>query len=1234
MDLVFLTNIERQYTMLEQVRQRLARQGRMDNNGKTVLLKTEMPWNLRWEQKLTNARLIVFSLLGTSRDLKLVQTALQFVQAKGIDYVVLASAPEPEDTSSGVTPEEQGLIEKYLLYSGNSNYENLWLWLEATYCGQAAEWKYPEPLCWNGIYHPRSTQHFRDITAYQEKWCYSDRPTVGVIFPRDEWIWSDLAYVQALIEELEKQEVNAVAVFSTWGRIPEAGVPGIEDTVKHLFYKNGVPIIDVLINTIKFSLTSGRPEEQEFLHQLNVPVLQAYTLIQPCSAWQDSIAGLTSTEIICMAAMPEFDGVIHTVPIAGKEHLTDGTTRHQMIPERVSHVVNKAKRWAKLRHKDNSNKKIAIIFHNYPPNNSSIGSAVGLDTPQSVCLLLDKMAELGYRLDFVPADGERLMQEILAQATNDQRFLTEQQLTEAPGHVPKEVYQRWFEGFPLYNQQQLTNDWGEPPGEVFQYEQQLLIPGLINGNILISVQPPRGFGEEPGKIYHSPDLAPPHHYLAYYHWIRDIWQADAVIHVGTHGSLEWLPGKGAGLSKECYSDLVLGDLPNVYPYLITIVGEGIQAKRRGAACLIGHMTPPVSRADTYGGLTELEKLLDDYAHFQQNQHGNAAVAIELIRDKAVQLNLQQEVPELPGQSLDEYLQRLHAYITDLKHMQIRVGLHVLGCAPQKETLNEYIFALTNLQNGEVPSLPQTIAAAYGYDYYTLLEQSCRLTADGSKTYGILAEEVRCHSKEVITYLAKQFFSDEKAEKCLELPWMAAIDPQIQQKLLAVVHYICQRIVPALRKTEQEITNTLKALDGQFVEPAPAGAPTSGMADILPTGRNFYGVDPSALPSPVAWEVGKRLADQVIERFIAEEGRYPEEIGMILWSGGNMRSQGQCVAEFLYLLGVCPVWQCGSQRVIGLTVIPLVELKRPRIDVTARISGLFRDTLPDSVTWMDKAVAMVAALDESPEENYIRKHVLEDVAAMESDVDGSHLWEQACCRIFGCPPGTYGAGVGHLLEEKNWQTVDDLAAGYIRWSAHAYSVKERGRFVPQLFSRRMSKLDITVKNEDNREVHMLNSDDFNAYHGGMIATVRSLQGKAPRSYCGDTADRQRVMLRSLEEEARRLFRGELLNPKYIEGMMRHGYKGAADLAGVVAHSFGWDATSAVMDDWMYEALAQEYALNNTMQEWMKRVNPWALQRMAETLLEASQRGLWHARAETKRELEQLYLSIEGELEERS
>ena len=1231
--IVFLTNLERQKVMMERARENLLQENRLKHEGRTVLLTDAVLWGDEWEKTFAASDIVFFTYMGSGLDTDFLKKAAEFLRKHKITHVMLITDPGVDDLRCGITPEDQETLQKYLSYGGLENYHNLWLWLSSRFCWETCDYQLPQPLLWNGIYHPKAEQPFTDITEYRRLFCRPNRPTVGIVFYRDEWLWGDLAYQTALVEEIEEQGMNAVAVFTHGAADPELKAPGLAEAMDAYFYDEGKATIDVLINTIKFSLTCTRAIDLKSLEQLNVPVLQVYTLLRPREEWKNCLEGMMAMEIAVSVTMPEFDGIIHSTPVAGREYQPDGNAVYLPLAERIKMVARKAKKWAKLRCIANSEKKIGIIFHNYPPTNANIGGAAGLDSIESIRLLLAEMMERGYQVDRIPDDSQSFINELVEHATNDRTYITDKQIQEAE-KLSEQQYRQFFDALAEETQAQLVCDWGSPPGDVFQYDGSLLVPGMLNGNVFITVQPPRGFGEDPSKIYHSPDCAPTHHYLAYYHWLRDIWQADAVVHVGTHGSLEWLPGKSAALSNQCYPDLSIGDLPNIYPYWITIIGEGIQAKRRGAACLIGYLSPPMSNAGTYDELAELEKLLDEYVHFKQNQPDNVDVMVKLIREKAKDANLEEDIPEQPDQPFEDYIQRLHAYITDIKNMQIRVGLHFLGCPPQDESLVEYLLALTRMDSEEMPSLTQTLAAMYGFDYYELLDQSGKMLPDGSKTYGAVIDEIRERSREIILLLAEHNFSVDQAEAVLDLPWTDNLNQNLRRQLLCVARYICQTLVPNLEKTRQEITNLLAALEGCYVEPGPGGAPTCGMLDVLPTGRNFYGIDPRTMPTPPAWEIGKTMGDHIIERYMAEEGCYPENVGIVVWATSNERSHGQCIAEFLYLLGVRPVWQRGSQRVVDLEVIPIEELKRPRIDVTARISGLFRDSMPMAIEWMDKAVELVANLDESPEINYVRKHMQEDVQKMEQEgMESEQAWEQARYRIFGDPPGTYGAGIGDVLDAKNWENIDDLARVYVRWGGHAYGAKAKGAFLPELFSRRMASLDVTIQNQDNREISILNSDDYNAYHGGMIAAVRSLKGEAPRSFCGDSSDRQKVITRSLQDEIKRIFRGEAINPKFIEGMKEHGYRGAADLACYVAHSYQWDATSDVMEDWMYEKYAEKYAFDQEMQEWMKEVNPWALQRIVENLLEAIQRGLWEADEQTKQELQDLYLDIEGELEDR-
>ena len=1233
MKIALFTNISRSYCLHRQNMERLMQEApRIEGRG--WLFESGTEWSAEWAARFDEADVILILWMGTGLDTPFLRQAVRRMERRGSRYLILVENPGTDKVSAGFSPEQIRRTWQYFRYDGADNLYNCVLWLGKEFGGTPYVPEGPKLLPWHGIWHPEWTEMERcqDAEGYLAAHYLPGRPTVGVMFYRTEWLMGDFSYQTALIRALEAQGLNAIAIFTNTFRSEDLDSPTLMDAVNRYFFRGKTRLVDVIINTMKFSLKAAGTSIEEWM-RLDVPLLEAYTVLGERAEWEASPAGLNPMEVSIAVSLPEFDGVIHSVPIAARVKDDVGDVTWQLMEERMVRLAAKAKKWALLGKKPNQEKKIAIVFHNYPPTNSNIGSAAGLDSPESVRRLLEKMRDVGYTVETIPEDSKAFMKLLTDNATNDRRFISAAQIKDAYGHLTAAQYARFFTKLPEKVRTQLTADWGDAPGDVFNYEGELLIPGTLNGNVFITVQPPRGFGEDPGKILHDPAAAPTHHYIGFYHWLRDIWQADAVVHIGTHGSLEWLPGKGTALSASCYPDISLGDLPDVYPYWMTIVGEGIQAKRRGAACLISHLSPPMQLSGSYEELQELEQALDEYVHFRQTQPENLDTVKEIVREKAAACNFGDDIAE--GDDFDDYVGRLHNYVTDIKNMQIRTGLHIMGQPPEGDGLSEYVEALVRLDNGDVPSLVQLLATEAGYSYDELLADSSRLTPEGL-TYGMKLDALGEEGHRLIAFLAARDYDPAAVREALAQPEAASLSETGRQRLGQVLDYICETIVPNLRRTTEELTNTLRALAGGYIEPSPAGAPSSGGADLLPTGRNFYGVDPRLLPTPAAWELGKRLGDEVVSQYIADEGRYPEACGIVLWAGANMRSHGQCVAEFLYLMGVRPVWQRPSQRVVGLEVIPLEELKRPRIDVTGRISGLFRDSMPNAIHWLDEAVKIVSALEEADEDNYVRKHVKADAAWLEGEGQTAETaWQKASYRIFGDPPGAYGAGVGALLESKAWETIDDIAAVYTRWSGTAYGGDALpGDYEPEIFRRRMGALDVTIKNEDNRETNMFSSDDYNAYHGGMIATVRSISGKAPHSYSGDSTDRKRVKVRTVQEEAKRVFRGECMNPKFIEGMKRHGYKGALDLANTLAHSYQWDATSKVMEDWMYEKYAEKYALDPAMQEWMKDVNPWALQRMAAILLEAEKRELWQAQPETKEALTRLYMEMEGELEERA
>ena len=1230
MKIFVCTNVARSYNLLTQECKRLAAEapelaaGCFSANGQT-------DFSGEIKNAVSEAEFSLFLWMGSGLDNPFLQRAVRFLRQRGSRYLILVENAGDDQVMAGVSDAQAMTAWQYFRYDGAENHYNLLLWLGSEFGGTPYKAAPPTPLPWNGVWHPDWEGSPEDIGGYLSAHYDAAKPTAGVIFYRSEWISGEFAYHTSLVRALEDEGMNVIAVFTNTFRNESLQSPSFMDAVDRYFYRDGKRLVDVLVTTTKFSLhLSGTATED--LSRVGVPILTAYTILGSEESWAESPAGLEPSAVSISVSLPEFDGTIHSVPIAAKTWKEDDVASFVPLPERVHRVASKARKWAALSRKKNDEKRIAIVLHNYPPTNSNIGSAAGLDTPESVRRMLAAMKEAGYQVDFVPESGQELIDILTAHVTNDREMLSEEQAEAAAGRLTAEEYRSFFKKLPAETRERMTADWGEAPGEVFLYDEDLLIPGTMNGNVFLTVQPPRGFGEDPGKILHSPDLAPPHHYIGFYHWVRDLWHADAVIHVGTHGSLEWLPGKSTGLSEGCYPDIALGDLPDIYPYWITIVGEGLQAKRRGAACLVSHLSPPMRLSGVYAEMAELESAMDEYAHFRTNQPDSLDEAKNIVREKAAACHFDHIAEK---EDFDAYVGELHNAVTDIKNMQIRTGLHILGQMPTGEDFTEFLMALLRLDNGDRESLIRLIMAEKGLDYERALEESAALAPDG-ESYGKKLDAAEQVMHDMIAKMGERGYSEASVKDALSLPELANISEDGRVRMEQILRTVSETLAPKLRRTEEELSNTLRALEGQYIEPSQAGAPTTNGDALLPTGRNFYGLDPRTMPTQAAWAMGKTLGDETIKRFIADEGHYPESVGVVFWSGANMRSHGQCVAEYLYLMGVRPVWQRPSMRVVGLEIIPLSELGRPRIDVTGRISGLFRDSMPDAIRWMDEAVRMVRELDEPEEENFVRKHVLADAAWLEEN-GASHeeAWARASYRIFGDPPGAYGAGVQAILATHEWQKLSDIADVYVRYSGTAYgSDALPGAYEPEVFKRRMRGIEATIKNEDNREVHMFSCDDFNAYHGGMIATVRALTGKAPKSYSTDTSDRRRVQVRSVREEAKRIFRGEIMNPKFIDGMKRHGYKGASELANVVAHSYEWDATSNIMDDWMYEEYAKRYALDPEMRAWMNHVNPWALRRIAETLLEAQKRGLWNASQEMQESLVKLYLEVEGEMEERA
>nr|WP_062340249.1 cobaltochelatase subunit CobN [Herbidospora sakaeratensis] len=1035
--------------------------------------------------------------------------------------------------------------------------------------------------------HPDSAPRSPEISGHAT-------PVVGILYYRAHHVAGNTAFIRTLSDAIVAKGGRPLPVYCASLRTAE---PGLIDALRQC---------DALIVTVlaaggtrpATAQAGGEDEAWDVgaLADLDIPILQGLCLTTDRATWEDADDGLSPLDAASQIAIPEFDGRIITVPFSFKEIDPDGLTVYAADPERAARVAGIAVRHARLRHIPVAERRVAIMLSAYPTKHSRIGNAVGLDTPRSVVRLLKAMGEAGYAVGDFPGvaaqDGDALIHALIAAGGQDPDWLTDEQLAGNPVRIHKDDYRAHFDTLPADLREAMEHHWGPAPGDLFVDGDDIVLAALQDGNLVVMVQPPRGFGENPIAIYHDPDLPPSHHFLAAYHWLSSRY--DAVVHVGKHGNLEWLPGKSAGLSAACGPDAALGDLPLIYPFLVNDPGEGTQAKRRAHATLVDHLVPPMARADTYGDMARLEQLLDEHASIAAMDPAKLPAIRAQIWTliQAARLDHDLGLDDRPHDAeFDDFLLHVDGWLCEVKDVQIRDGLHVLGQAPTGEARVDLVLAI--LRARQMWAGDQALPG---------LREALGLTEHGDARADV--DEVEARARELVAAMEA-----------------AGWDPAAVTEEGAVgeiLRFAATEIVPRLDGTADEITNVLHALDGGYVPAGPSGSPLRGLVNVLPTGRNFYSVDPKAVPSRLAWETGQAMAESLVERYRADTGEWPRSVGLSIWGTSAMRTSGDDVAEVLALLGVRPVWDDASRRVTGLELVPAAELGRPRVDVTVRISGFFRDAFPHVVALMDDAVKLVAGVEE--EGNYVREHV---------EADGSTL------RIFGSAPGAYGAGLLPLIDSRNWRDDRDLAEVYAVWGGFAYGRGVDGAPAREAMEAAYKRINIAAKNVDTREHDIADSDDYFQYHGGMIATVRALTGRDPKAYIGDSTRPDAVRTRSLTEETSRIFRARVVNPRWLAAMRRHGYKGAFELAATVDYLFGYDATTGVVADWMYDKIAATYVLDEENRKFLSESNPWALHGIAERLLEAAGRGMWaEPDPEIMAALQQAFLDTEGDLESTS
>jgi cobaltochelatase CobN len=1232
-----------------------------------------------------DAAAVVLWLHGGEDSMPGYEYAVERLRELGVPLIVKATGDAFAFEDTSVADADRDQIYEYLERGGTINVENCCRFLASEYGGVETEYDDPTELPTEGVYHPDHPGIEYD--ALRETFD-PDKPTVAIWFYESHWTHENTRYVDAQVRALESQGANALPIFCN-PAADEEGQENAEWVTDNWLLEDGEPVVDAVLSSFMFSLSmdergrsasdEGDSAEDVFLDRLGVPVLQTITTMRSRSRYESSDTGVMGFELALSVALPEFDGNVITHPISGKERMDDDADigsapkHHFPIENRVDHAARLAVNWARLRHLDNDEKNVAVVLHNYPPSDDGIGTAFGLDSPESTINLLDELDARGYDLgDDQPASGQQLIDTLTSQLTLDNRWVAPDDVRDrSVDVVSTDQYREWFADVDERFQENIVDEWGDPPDRPFA------IPGAEFGNVLVTVQPPRGFGMDPAKVYHDSDLQPPHDYYAFYAWLRNSFEADAVVHLGTHGSLEWLPGKTVGLNGASAPDQLIGDLPNVYPYIVNNPGEGTQAKRRSYAAIVDYLTPVMANAGTYDELTELEELANEYreAGMEDARSDSGEQLADLIRERVDDLDLavelgtsgqideQMEVrgPDEAGSTLaegevagddlaiDELVERIHEYLTDVKTTQIRLGLHTMSEPPADDRLVEYLVALTRLENGDTPSLRESVAGALGVDYDAMRNRPGEYDDALGMTYAEAADHVHETCVELVETLANHDFDVPDSER------EAGPDDEVNINLLVVdidtlgdgransgahndlrkvLAFICEEAAPRVQSAEDEVPRTADALNGDYVPPGGSGAPTRGGVDLLPTARNFYTLDPRKVPAKYAWQVGKNVAEGVLDRHHDDNDEYPEEIGVVAWGTPTVRTKGETIGQVLAMMGVRPVWT-DAGRIDDVEPIDLDELGRPRIDVTTRVSGLFRDAFPAAAGVIHDAVSAVVDLDESHEMNYIKKHVEEEAEELEAEgLDPDEAKSAATNRVFTTRPGGYGAGTNKAVDEGNWDDRSDLADVYVQWGGYAMGKRGKVSEAHDSFERRLSSVDATVKIEDTMEQDELDSSDWYAFHGGFISAVSEISGSEPASYVGDSSDPENVDVYTNEEKVRKAMRARVLNPEWLDSMEDHGYKGAGDLSTTVDVVLGWDATTGVVSDTLWEDVAEKFAFDDDRQEWMRDVNPWAIESITDTLLEAIDRDLWDADDETVDQLRDINLSVEGDLEARA
>ncbi|MEQ8995334.1 MAG: magnesium chelatase subunit H [Coleofasciculus sp. B1-GNL1-01] len=1135
---------------------------------------------------------------------------------------------------------------QYWLGGSSQNLENFLLMLADKYVLKERSLDFNDPVVYPdmGIWHPLSTKMFEDVKEYLT-W-YNNRddisddlkdpfaPCVGLVLQRTHLVTGDDAHYVAMVQELEAMGARVLPVF--------AGGLDFSKPVDAFFYDTptskgqaNVPLVDAVVSLTGFALVGGparqdHPKAIEALKRLNRPYMVALPLVfQTTEEWEGSDLGLHPIQVALQIAIPELDGAIEPIILSGR----DGTTGKAIaLQDRIEAVAKRALKWASLRRKPKLDKKVAITVFSFPPDKGNVGTAAYLDVFGSIYKVMEALKHNGYDVEDLPESAAALMQEVIHDA--------QAQYATPELNIAYRMSVMEYERFTPYSTR-LEENWGPPPGHLNSDGQNLLIYGKQFGNVFIGVQPTFGYEGDPMRLLFSRSASPHHGFAAYYTYLEHLWQADAVLHFGTHGSLEFMPGKQMGMSGDCYPDNLIGSIPNLYYYAANNPSEATIAKRRSYAETISYLTPPAENAGLYKGLKELNELIGSYQTLKDT--GRGVPIVNTIMDKCRLVNLDKDIAlpekdasELTSEERDTLVGLVYKKLMEIESRLLPCGLHVIGKPP---TAEEAIATLVNIASldrpeEEILSLPRIIANSLNRDIDEIYQNNDRgVLADVQ----LLQDITQATRAAVAALVQAQTDAEGRVSKVTSLnffnmrkrtPWIEAlidagycqVDSEAIKPLFEYLEFCLQQVV-----ADNELGAMLKALEGEYVLPGPGGDPIRN-PDVLPTGKNIHALDPQSIPTTAAVKSAKIVVDRLLARHRAENGGiWPETIACVLWGTDNIKTYGESLAQIMWMVGVKPVPDALG-RVNKLELISLEELGRPRVDVVINCSGVFRDLFINQMNLLDQAVKMAAEADEPEEMNFVRKHAMQQAEDM-----GINL-RQAATRVFSNASGSYAANVNLAVENSTWESESELQDMYLTRKSFAFSADNPGTMEQnrQIFESSLKTAEATFQNLDSSEISLTDvSHYFDSDPTKVVSTLRQ-DGKTPASYIADTTTAN-AQVRTLSETVRLDARTKLLNPKWYEGMLSHGYEGVRELSKRLVNTMGWSATAGAVDNWVYEEANETFIQDEAMRQRLMNLNPHSFRKVVSTLLEVNGRGYWETSESNLQMLRELYQEVEDRIE---